>query len=242
MKIVAALQDPELEWLKIGLREMGIRSVSIREFLTDLEALQTVYLEGRPDFLVMDLDLPGVIGLETVRAIRQQQELALLPLILLSNKDLAVGPKAAPRTQALVKPVHPDAWAGAIRLGLSAPPPPAEPEAQDPPPPADPLPDRDEFRKAARKPCETPCLVVVPGKKVKGVLRDVSMTGARIALSAELAGASMVHFLFGVPGTVPLKIAQFKARLVRRTSDGYAIAFREMDPDTRGCLLALTSK
>ena len=141
-----------------------------------------------------------------------------------------------------MKPVYPDVWASSIRLGLSAPPPPAEPEAPAPPPPADPLLDREEFRKAARRPCETPCLVVVPGKKIKGILRDVSMTGARIALYGEISRASMVHFLFGVPGTVPLKIAQFKARLVRRTSDGYAIAFREMDPDTRGCLLSLTSK
>jgi hypothetical protein len=83
---------------------------------------------------------------------------------------------------------------------------------------------------------------VVPGKKVKGVLKDISMTGARIALYGDLGQSSMVTLVFGVPGTIPLKIAQFKARLVRRTGEGYGITFREMDPDTRGVLLSLTSK
>jgi hypothetical protein len=41
---------------------------------------------------------------------------------------------------------------------------------------------------------------------------------------------------------VPLKIVQIKARVVRRTLDGYGITFTEMGADTRSFVMAVTHK
>lgn len=242
MRIAAVLRDPELEWMRIGLRDVGLENADVRVFQSDLEALQRIYLDGRPDLMAVDMDLPEAMGLETVRAIRQQRELAALPLILVTLRDLALGSQAAESTQCLVKPVHPEAWVKAVRVALPASPAKsgavaAEPLSADGAPSG-----RGEFRKAVRRPFETPCLVVVPGKKVKGVLRDISMKGAGITLYGDLGGSSMVSLVFGIAGTVPLKTVQFKARVARRTQDGYGVSFREMDPDARVFLLSLTSR
>ncbi len=43
--------------------------------------------EGRADLLIMELDLPGVSGLEIVRQLRRQSETRSLPILALSSKD-----------------------------------------------------------------------------------------------------------------------------------------------------------
>lgn len=242
MRIIAVLEEPELGWLRIGLGGMGLKHASIAVHGSDLEALQATYVEGRPDLFILDLDLPGVIGLATLRAMRQQKELESLPVILVSNEDLVLGQRAILRTHNLVKPAHPDCWREAIRAVLSVP----QPRSEVPPEPAVPEEPREKRaraeRKSERKAFETPCLVGVAGSKTKGVLRDISMTGAKIAFQLELKERSMVILILGVPGTVPLKIIQIKANVVRKTADGFGLAFREMDPDTRSFVLAVTKQ
>jgi CheY-like chemotaxis protein len=243
VRIKAVVEDPELEWLKIGLAGMKLRHAIISTHASDLEALQSIYVEGRPDLLVIDLELQGVIGLETVRAIRQQKELEGLPIVLVSDDEVVMGPRASLRTQVLLKPAHPDGWIDAIRAALAAPPPrpapPAEAPAAKEPPPSQ---LKHAPRKAERKAFETPCLVTTTGGKVKGILRDISLTGAKITTNEPLKSGSMATLILGIPGTVPLKIIQVKARVVRRTLDGHGIAFSEMDPDTRTLVLAVTQK
>ena len=242
MRVAAVLEDPELECLKAGLNAMGMRGSSVSVYGSDLEALQAIYVDGRPDLLILDLDLPGVIGMETVRAMRQQRELEAMPVILASSEDLVLSARAAIRTQGVLKPVSPEDWSKAIRAVLAAPFPKtvvaAEPQAAQE--------SRTEFahqpRKSERKMFETPCLVSLAGSKVKGILRDISMTGAKISVSGELKCNSMAALILGVPGTVPLKIVQLKARVVRQTLDGYGITFTEMDADTRSFVLAVTHK
>ncbi len=43
--------------------------------------------EGRADLLIMDLDLPGVSGLDVVRRLKAQSETRALPILALSSKD-----------------------------------------------------------------------------------------------------------------------------------------------------------
>jgi c-di-GMP-binding flagellar brake protein YcgR len=77
---------------------------------------------------------------------------------------------------------------------------------------------------------------------MKGVLRDISMTGAKISLADALAPGTIVTLIFGIPNSVPLRVVQFKARIVRQTPDGYGIAFWEMDPATRAFVHNFTQR
>lgn len=238
MKIVAVLDNTELVELKGALVGMRMGAPEIAVHSSDLEAVQVMYLEGKPNLLVLDLDLPGVIGMETLRAIRQQRDLDSVAVLVLSARDFAVGQKASSNTIFLQKPVPEAGWVGAIRRALAAAAqalPVPEPAPQEPP--AEPP---KENRKAARKPFEAPCVVVMTTKKMKGVLRDISMTGAKVSLNEPMGAGAILTLIFAVPNTVPLKVVQFKARVVRQTPGGYGIAFWEMDPATRASLHSLT--
>jgi CheY-like chemotaxis protein len=232
LKISAVLEDPELLSLKEALGELGTGTPSVNLFQTDLEALQTLYLKGRPDLLILDLDMRSVIGLETARAIRSQGELATLPMILISAKDIEADVKAMGFMACLVKPILTGAWKEAIQRARSN-------ELGGAPPAQKP---KHDSRRAARKAFQAPCIVSTTTKKLKGVLKDLSLTGARVHVETSLPLASMISLTFAVPNVVPLKIMQFKARVVRQTQDGYGITFWEMDPLTRGALASLTQK
>jgi CheY-like chemotaxis protein len=242
VRITAVLEDPELECLKVGLNAMGIKRAKVAEYDSDLKALQAIGEDGSPDLLVFDLDLPGVSGLETVRVLRQKKELEGTPVILVSSEDLVLSAKAATRIQSVLKPVYPDDWSKAIRAVLATPLPKGALSPELPAPSESPIPFQHALRKAERKSYETPCLLSAASSKVKGILRDISITGAKITVQAELRANSMATLILGVPGTVPLKIVQFKARVVRRTLDGYGITFTEMDPDARSLVLAVTRR
>ena len=242
MRIKAVLEDRDLEGLKTGLSAMGMRSAAVAAYDSDLEALQAIYVDGKPDLLILDLDLPGVIGLETVRAMRQQKDLEGMPVILAASEDVVLSARAATRTQGVLKPVYPEDWSKAIRAVLAAPQPKAVLAAEPPAVQEPVIKSKQAPRKAERKSYETPCLISAASSKVKGILRDISMTGAKITVHEELKANSMATLILGVPGTVPLKIVQVKARVVRRTLDGYGITFTEMDTDTRSFVLAVTHK
>jgi hypothetical protein len=136
--------------------------------------------------------------------------------------------------------VPPEAWKEAVRQALAIPlfheepkPRPAQAPggAQEPP-----------ERKNLRKTLETPCMIGTPGKKLKGTLLDISLSGARVVVEPAFTVGSQVGFSFTIPGTFPPKFVHFKARIVRQTEDGYAIAFWEMDPLTRSYIGALIKR
>lgn len=243
-KISAVLKEPELMSLKTGLDILGAGSPALSVFQTDLEALQIMYMNGRPDVLIMDLDLPSVIGLETVKAMRQQAELATLPLILISSKDLGISPGVLSHTLFLVKPVLTGAWKDAIKRSLSgdfgatpgAPVQRGVPEKASTGPP----PGKDESRKAPRKPWETPCIVGTHTRKLKAIIRDISSTGARVTVDNTTFAVPSVIILTFAASVEPLKIMQMRARLVRKTKDGYGVQFLEMDGPTRFFINKLT--
>lgn len=51
-----------------------------RDGVTGLELV----LERRPDVVLLDLDLPGINGIEVVRAIRNTPEIAMIPVLAVS--------------------------------------------------------------------------------------------------------------------------------------------------------------
>jgi len=246
LKISAVMKDPDLLSLRSGLDVLGGDSPALSVFQTDLEALQTIYMQGCPDLLVIDLDLPSVIGMETVKAMRQQGDLANIPIILVSSKDLGIGPGVLPRTIFLVKPVLTDAWKDAVKRSISgetadAPRPSADKDAAKIPPAAPPS-DRGDTRKAPRQRWQAPCIVGTQTKKLKGVIRDISATGARIAAETSFPVRSVVFLTFAPPEGGGFKVMQMKARLVRLTKDGYGVQFLEMDGPTRFFINKLTGQ
>ena len=57
------------------------------QLVSDPAIAVSVATEGRADLLVMELDLPGVSGLEIVRQLRRQSETRSLPILSLSSSD-----------------------------------------------------------------------------------------------------------------------------------------------------------
>lgn len=240
MRVVAVASNEVLASLQSGLRQVWGGTVEFSICATDIEALQVIEEQGRPDVFVVDLDTPGVAGLEALNGLRSQSDLETMPVLLISSTPLEVELDASGRTVALVKPVAPEAWKEAIRQALAIP---LYHEAPKPRP-VQPLPEEGSSadRKGLRKACETPCTVGTPGKRMKGTLVDISMSGARVMVEPVFTLGTMVNFSFAIPGSFPPKFVHFKARIVRQTEDGYAIAFWEMDPLTRSYIGALIKK
>lgn len=239
MKATAVLRDPELSAFRSALAAYAGEAVRLSVFTTDLEAVQSVYIMGMPEILAVDLDLQGVIGLETVAALKRQPGFERLPILLISTEDHRVDAYNAGASLCLLRPVGEESFLEAIRAycgrkgNEAAPPPPLRvPEEFDGP----------EARKASRKPLQAACIISTLGQKYKGLVRDISLTGAQIHLDGKLNMNDLITLIIGIPGSVPLKIVEFKARVVRDTAKGYGVAFRQMDPDTRAFVAAYTQK
>jgi len=71
------------------LRELIVRKLTEEKFLI-LEAIDgeegiKKIKEGKPDLILLDLILPGIDGFEVLSQIKKEQELSLIPVIILSN-------------------------------------------------------------------------------------------------------------------------------------------------------------
>jgi DNA-binding response OmpR family regulator len=240
--ISAVLDEKDMGALREALATWKSAEAVLKTQESDLEAIQKIYLEGMPSILVLDLDLPAVIGLETVAALRRQEEMRTLPILVVSGADHRLAAHQAGATLHIPKPVTPDNFIDALKWclqtaseGSAAAAAPVSEGAHKPKP-------GEESRKAIRKPLETACIVSTAGQKLKGMLKDISLTGARISLSANLEDDDLITLIIGVPGTIPLKVVQFKARVVRQAGEGYGLAFRQMDPDTRAFVMGYTQR
>lgn len=238
MKVVAVMSHTELPSLQAGLGQTWGGVVQFALYPTDVEAAQAIMESERPDVLVVDLDREGVVGMDTVRSLRQQPELDTMPILLVTSKPEELETTDSGRTVVVPKPVAPEAWKDALRRAISIPtshetpkPRPAKEAAEDG--------GKAKIRKGDRKPFETGCTITVGGRKVKGSLKDISISGANIAVDAPLAVGGMISFSFAIPKSVPLRFLYFKARVVRQTPEGYGITFWEMDTLTRTFLGAL---
>lgn len=237
MKVVAVLSGAELLSLRDGLAYAWGGTATLSLFTTDVEAAQAIVDQGRPDLLVVDLGMPGVIGADVIRSLRDQPELETLPILAVTSRSDQLESCTEGRTVALLKPVPPEAWKAAMRQALAVP---LSHEDR----PRKPAKAADEegiqrVRKGERKPLELDCSVSAGARKVKGALKDLSISGARIALDDSLTVGSQITLSFAIPRSVPLKFLYIKARVVRPTPDGYGITFWQMEPLTRTYLNTL---
>ncbi|MBF4162827.1 response regulator transcription factor [Nocardioides acrostichi] len=82
-KIVIADDDVDIrELVEFKLSSMGHEVTSVADGAAALRACQS----ARPDLVVLDVMMPGVSGLEALRALRGEPALADLPVILLTAR------------------------------------------------------------------------------------------------------------------------------------------------------------
>ena len=83
-----------------------------------LEALQRLRREPRPDVVILDDQLPGMSGVHVLDAIRVDEALRDMPVLIVSARDPATGPTtrfARERTAVLRKPFRLDELTSTIR-------------------------------------------------------------------------------------------------------------------------------
>ncbi|NAZ77947.1 response regulator [Kineococcus sp. T13] len=119
-RVLVVEDDPDIRQLvELRLRGLGHRVVAAA---SGPEALAVVAERGAPEVVVLDVAMPGMTGLEVLRALRAQPEHAHLPAIFLSARvrpeDIAAG-EALGATY-LTKPFVVSALAKAIEKALSA--------------------------------------------------------------------------------------------------------------------------
>jgi CheY-like chemotaxis protein len=79
----------------------------------------TEALNFRPDVVLMDVHLADADGLEILRALRQNEELTGLPVIMTSGMDLEEQCKAAGADHFLLKPYPPDTLTSMLQRVLA---------------------------------------------------------------------------------------------------------------------------
>lgn len=83
MKTVLVIEDnmDNLELISIALKRSGYRILSAE---TGEKGVETAILE-RPYFVVMDIDLPGIDGIEAIRRIRASEANGDIPIIAITS-------------------------------------------------------------------------------------------------------------------------------------------------------------
>ncbi|GHJ59918.1 hypothetical protein NOK12_24360 [Nocardioides sp. OK12] len=82
-RILVADDDVDIrELVEFKLSTLGHEITAVADGAAAVEACQA----ARPDLAVLDVMMPGVSGLEAIRAIRADPELADLPVILLTAR------------------------------------------------------------------------------------------------------------------------------------------------------------
>jgi len=237
MKFSTVLREPESSLFESMVSTRWGREAHVETACSDLEAMQRLYLSGRPSLLCIDVDMCPSAP-QTLHALRQQLDTVTLPVLILADGDPPKEQGKEP-TRWLRKPcTREDLESAVIGLLDSA----AVPAVDEAGVPIHAAGRGIEARKALRRPLKTPCVVVTGGEKIKGLLMDISLTGSRVEVPSELKVSSMVKLIVGIPGTVPLRIIRFKAQVVREGDRAYGLAFKEMDGESRDFVRSYTKK
>lgn len=118
-RVLVVEDDPDIRQLvELRLRGLGHRVVSAS---SGAEALSVIAERGDPEVVVLDVAMPGMTGLEVLRALRARPEHAHLPAIFLSARvrpeDIAAGEELG--AIYLTKPFVVSALAKAIEKALA---------------------------------------------------------------------------------------------------------------------------
>lgn len=119
MKRILVVEDNETNMYLIGfiLKKDGYEVIEAR---TGEEGVELA-LKERTDLVIMDIQLPGIDGLETTRRIRKSETGEEVPIIALTSYAMTGDRKkslAAGCTGYIEKPINPDTFMGEIEKFL----------------------------------------------------------------------------------------------------------------------------
>ncbi len=119
MKRILVVEDNETNMYLIGfiLRKNGYEVVEARSGEEGVE----LALKEKPDLVIMDIQLPGIDGLEATRRIRESKADGKIPIIALTSYAMAGDREkslSAGCTGYIEKPINPDTFIDEIKKYL----------------------------------------------------------------------------------------------------------------------------
>jgi two-component system OmpR family response regulator len=124
VRILHVEDDPSFQAIvRVALAQLGGHVV---DSVGDGERALAVAAQRRPDLVILDLELPGSDGIETLRALRAQGGMERVPVIFLTaSSDMlkSVEMLAAGALTVLQKPCRPRRLLEAVSAALALPPP-----------------------------------------------------------------------------------------------------------------------
>ena len=85
MKQIWIVDDDEEMGLAISLM-LELLECETRHFLDARTAVQTLLAGGRPDMMILDINMPEVSGMDLLEFLRRRREWKNLPVIMLSSE------------------------------------------------------------------------------------------------------------------------------------------------------------
>ena len=119
MKKILVVEDNEIN-MYLCCRIIKSSGYEVIEARTGEEGV-ALALKERPDLIIMDIQLPGIDGLETTKRIRQSEADDEIPIIALTSYAMAGDKKKALKagcTGYVEKPINPDTLLGEIKKYL----------------------------------------------------------------------------------------------------------------------------
>jgi DNA-binding response OmpR family regulator len=120
-RIVVADDDVDIrELIEFKLSTLGHEIVAVHDGAAAIDACQ----EHKPDLAVLDVMMPGMSGLDAIRVIRNDPDMADLPVILLTARAQLSDVEAGLESGAddyLTKPFSPRELASRVQALLSRP-------------------------------------------------------------------------------------------------------------------------
>jgi two-component system KDP operon response regulator KdpE len=114
-RILIVDDDPQIRRvLKVTLTGQGYEVDDAKSGEAALEKLR----DRRFDLVLLDMNMPGMDGLETCRAIREQSEIGIIMLTVRDNESDAVGALDAGADDYVTKPFKPSELSARIRAAL----------------------------------------------------------------------------------------------------------------------------
>ena len=119
MKKILVVEDNEIN-MYLSCRILKSSGYEVIEARSGEEGVELAIKE-KPDLIIMDIQLPGIDGLETTKRIRESQADGEIPIIALTSYAMAGDKKKALKagcTGYVEKPINPDTLLGEIKKYL----------------------------------------------------------------------------------------------------------------------------
>jgi len=119
MKKILVVEDNEIN-MYLSCRILKSSGYEVIEARSGEEGVELTIKE-KPDLIIMDIQLPGIDGLETTKRIRESEADDEIPIIALTSYAMAGDKKKALKagcTGYVEKPINPDTLLGEIKKYL----------------------------------------------------------------------------------------------------------------------------